>query len=62
MHNAASRMLSHATNVDILTTFADIGVADLDNSSASTIKDPLAKIEEVYLTKLGEPEFICYLW
>jgi hypothetical protein len=53
MHNAASRMLSHATNVDILTTFADIQVADLDNSSASTIKDPLAKIERGIFNEAG---------
>jgi hypothetical protein len=53
MHNAASRMLSHATNVDILTTFADIEVADLDNSSASTIKDPLAKVERGIFNEAG---------
>jgi hypothetical protein len=53
MHNAASRMLSHATNVDILTTFADIDVVDLDNSSASTIKDPLAKVERGIFNEAG---------
>jgi hypothetical protein len=53
MHNAASRMLSHATNVDILTTFADVDVVDLDNSSASTIKDPLAKVERGIFNEAG---------
>ena len=53
MHNAASSMLSNATSVDILTTFADIDVADLDSSSASTIKDPLAKVERGIFNEAG---------
>ena len=53
MHNAASSMLTNATGVDILTTFADIDVADLDSSSASTIKDPLAKVERGIFNEAG---------
>lgn len=53
MHNAASSMLGNATNVDILTTFADIDVADLDNSSSSTINDPLAKVERGIFNEAG---------
>lgn len=53
MHNAASHMLQNAVNVDILTTFADIDVADLDNSSASSIRDPLAKVERGIFNEAG---------
>ena len=53
MHNAASNMLQNAVNVDILTTFADIDVADLDNSSASSIRDPLAKVERGIFNEAG---------
>lgn len=53
MHNAASQMLRNATNVDILTTFADIDVADLDNSSGTATKDPLAKVERGIFNEAG---------
>ena len=53
MHNAACSMLSNATNVDVLTTFADIDVADLDNSSGTATKDPLAKVERGIFNEAG---------
>lgn len=53
MHNAACNMLSNATNVDVLTTFADIDVADLDNSSGTATKDPLAKVERGIFNEAG---------
>lgn len=53
MHNAACQMLTNATNVDVLTTFADIDVADLDNSSGTATKDPLAKVERGIFNEAG---------
>lgn len=53
MHNAASSMLENAVNVDILTTFADIAVADLDSSSVSSVRDPLAKVERGIFNEAG---------
>ena len=53
MHNAACSMLANATNVDVLTTFADIDVADLDNSSGTATKDPLAKVERGIFNEAG---------
>lgn len=53
MHNAASQMLKSATNVDILTTFADVNVADLDNSAGTATKDPLAKVERGIFNEAG---------
>lgn len=53
MHNNACRMLTNAINVDVLTTFADIDVADLDSSSATTNRDPLSKIERGVFNEAG---------
>jgi len=53
MHNNACRMLSNAVNVDVLTTFAEIDVADLDNANASSVKDPLQKVERGVFNEAG---------
>lgn len=53
MHQGASNMLQNAVNVDILTTFAEIDVADLDSSSTSTIRDPLEKVERGVFNEAG---------
>lgn len=53
MHNAAASMLQNLVNVDILTTFADVDVADLDSSSVSSIRDPLAKVERGIFNEAG---------
>lgn len=53
MHNAASQMLANATSVDILTTFADVEVADLDSTTATSTRDPLAKVERGIFNEAG---------
>lgn len=39
MHNNAVRMLSRAIGVDVLTTFADVDVADMSDTESSTSTD-----------------------
>lgn len=53
MHNSACRMLGNAVNIDVLTTFADIEVADLDSSTATSSKDPLMKVERGVFNEAG---------
>ena len=53
MHNNACRMLQNAVNVDVLTTFADVEVADLDSSTTTTSKDPLMKVERGIFNEAG---------
>ena len=45
LHNNAVRMLSKAIGVDVLTTFADIQVEDLADTSSVTSVDELEKVE-----------------
>ena len=45
LHNNAVRMLNKAIGVDVLTTFADVDVADLADSSSVTSIDELNKVE-----------------
>lgn len=53
LHNNACNMLQNAVNVDVLTTFAEVQVANLDSSSGSTIKDPLVKVERSVFNEAG---------
>ena len=53
MHNTAASMLQNANNVDILTTFAEIDVADLDNSTGMSTNDPLVKVERGVFNEAG---------
>jgi len=39
MHNNAVRMLSRAIGVDVLTTFADVDVADTSDTVTGTTSD-----------------------
>lgn len=45
LHNNAVKMLSKAIGIDVLTTFADVDVADMSDRSTTTTKDELAKVE-----------------
>ena len=45
LHNNAVRMLGKAIGVDVLTTFADVDVADLADKSSVTSIDELDKVE-----------------
>lgn len=53
LHNNAVQMLSKAIGIDVLTTFADVDVADMaDNSTASTL-DGLEKVERTVYNEAG---------
>ena len=53
LHNNAVQMLNKAIGVDVLTTFADVDVADLaDNSTVSSI-DELDKVERTVYNEAG---------
>lgn len=58
MHNNACKMLGNAVNIDVLTTFADVEVADLDNSTATSSKDPLSKVERGVFNEAGVSQML----
>ena len=45
LHNNAVKMLGKAIGIDVLTTFADVDVADLADKSTTTTVDELEKVE-----------------
>lgn len=45
IHNNAVQMLKRAVGVDVMTTFADVDVADLADKNTTTSTDDLAKVE-----------------
>ena len=53
LHNNAVRMLSKAIGVDVLTTFADVNVADLADKSSTTSIDELEKVERTAFNNFG---------
>lgn len=53
LHNNAVRMLSKAIGVDVLTTFADIDVADMADKSSTTTVDELEKVERTVYNEAG---------
>ena len=53
IHNNAVGMLRRAIGVDVLTTFADIDVADMSDSNTSTSVDDLQKVERTVFNSLG---------
>lgn len=53
LHNNAVRMLGKAIGVDVLTTFADVKVADLADSNAVTSVDELEKVERAVYNSTG---------
>ena len=46
LHNNAVKMLTRAIGVDVLTTFADVNVADMADRNTTTTVDDLAKVED----------------
>ena len=59
MHNNAVRMLDGAVNVDILTTFADVEMLDLDNSTnVSATSDSLKKVERGVFNEAGVSQML----
>ena len=53
LHNNAVRMLGKAIGVDVLTTFADVDVADLADNSSVTSIDELEKVERTVYNASG---------
>ena len=53
LHNNAVSMLSKAIGIDVLTTFADVEVADMADNRTTTTKDQLAKIERAVFNEAG---------
>ena len=53
LHNNAVQMLSRAIGVDVLTTFADVEVEDMDASKAETQSDDLARVERQLFNEAG---------
>ena len=53
LHNNAVRMLGKAIGVDVLTTFADVEVADLADNSSVTSLDELEKVERSVYNSTG---------
>lgn len=53
LHNNAVRMLGRAIGIDVLTTFADVQVADLSDKNTTTTKDDLEKVERTVYNESG---------
>jgi hypothetical protein len=53
LHNNAVRMLQKAIGVDVLTTFADVDVADMADKGTTTTVDELAKVERTVYNEAG---------
>lgn len=53
LHNMAVQMLSKAIGIDVLTTFADVEVADVADKSNTTSTDELMKVERAVYNEAG---------
>lgn len=53
LHNNAVQMLSRAIGVDVLTTFADVDVADMTDNQATAQTDDLARVERQLYNEAG---------
>ena len=53
LHNNAVQMLSKAIGIDVLTTFADVEVADMADNKTSTTTDELEKVERTVYNEAG---------
>lgn len=53
IHNNAVSMLKRAVGVDVLTTFADIDVANMRDADSSTTRDDLIKAERTVYNNMG---------
>ena len=53
LHNNAVQMLSKAIGIDVLTTFADVEVADMADKSTTTTTDELEKVERTVYNEAG---------
>ena len=53
LHNNAVKMLGKAIGIDVLTTFADVDVADMSDTSTTTTTDELMKVERTVYNEAG---------
>ena len=53
LHNNAVKMLSRAIGIDVLTTFADVDVADMADHNTTTTVDDLEKVERGVFNEAG---------
>lgn len=53
LHNNAVRMLGKAIGIDVLTTFADVDVADMSDKSNTTQTDDLVRVERQIYNEAG---------
>ena len=53
LHNNAVQMLSKAIGIDVLTTFAEVEVADMADKKTSTTTDDLQKVERTVYNEAG---------
>lgn len=53
LHNNAVRMLQNALGIDVLTTFAEVDVADMADKNTSTTTDELMKVERTVYNEAG---------
>lgn len=53
LHNNAVKMLQKAIGVDVLTTFADVDVADMADKNTTTTVDDLEKVERTVYNEAG---------
>ena len=53
LHNNAVKMLDKAIGIDVLTTFADVDVADMADKNTTTSVDELEKVERTVYNEAG---------
>ena len=53
LHNNAVRMLGKAVGLDVLTTYADVDVADMSDRNTTTTVDDLQKVERTVFNEAG---------
>jgi len=53
LHNNAVKMLQKAIGLDVLTTFADVDVADMSDRSNTTQTDDLQRVERSVYNEAG---------
>ena len=58
LHNNAVEMLSRAIGIDVLTTFADVDVADMSDSQASVQTDDLQRVERQVFNEWGGSQML----
>lgn len=53
LHNNAVRMLKKAIGIDVLTTFADVEVADMSDNRSTAASDDLERVERAVYNEAG---------